>query len=124
MHTRAKAFSLMEILVGSIILVSIFGGITATFISSKRYVGRANRRLVAINLVRDVLSNLHIAVRADTWDTGDLRIHDGPVPSVSDVQLDNFSYNNNTYNVAVADCDGQLCDYRQVDVRINYQTNP
>ncbi len=114
----------MEVLVGSIILVAAFGGISATFISAKRYVGRANRRLVATNLVRDVLSNLHISVRADTWDTGDLRIHEGPVPSVSNVQLDNFNYNNNTYDVTTADCSGSTCDYRQVNVQINYQTNP
>ena len=63
-----KAFTLTEIIVGLVILSIVFGGLLAAFTAARKYVLRANRRLVAANLSRSALERLHKEVREDLWD--------------------------------------------------------
>ncbi|MFA5008449.1 MAG: prepilin-type N-terminal cleavage/methylation domain-containing protein [Candidatus Omnitrophota bacterium] len=125
-----SGFTLMEVVVSLIILAAVFGGLTATFVGVKRYVSRASRRLVAVNLGKQVLNSLYRHVRADTWDTGALTLGthtstaaDTQVPD--SITLENFTYgvaggaNSNNYVVtAVA---GR--QYREVTVNIRYPVN-
>lgn len=62
-----RSFTLTEIVVGALIIASIFGGLLAAFIAARRYVKRANKRLVAVNLSRKVFDELYPTVRADQW---------------------------------------------------------
>ncbi len=66
-----KSFTLTEVIVGTVILALVFGGLLAAFTAARRYVTRANRRLVAANLTRSVLERLYKEVREDTWDDAD-----------------------------------------------------
>ena len=115
-----KSVTLIETLVGALILAIVFAGLLATFIGARKYVNRANKRLVASYLVRRQLVELHQAVREDTWDSGDL----------SEPQTNNFGgwlIDGVTYqgtpanNYQVASVAGK--DYREVEVTVNYPTD-
>ena len=119
---NTRAFSLMEVVVGTIIIAAFFGGLTAIFVSVRRYVLHANSRLVATNLGRQQLNNLYGEVRQDTWDTGNLS--NGHAGNTNAADIDgrqyngNFTVNNMTYiGSGGVTVNGQ---YRQVTVQINY----
>lgn len=132
-----QGFTLMEIVVSLIILATVFGGITATFVGVKRYVSRATRRLTAVNLGKQALNALYVQPRADTWNTGALipgtySFAAGAVTQVpNSVTIDNF-----TYGAGTAGVDGVWPDpnsytvrtiagrqYREVTVNVWYPTN-
>ena len=48
-----KTFSLAEIIVSLVILALTFSTLLAGFVSSRRYIQRANRRLAAANLAEN-----------------------------------------------------------------------
>lgn len=129
----------MEVVVGAVIIAAVFGGLTAVFVSVRRYVLHANQRLVAVNLARQALSNLYVDVRADWWgnvarplggaepaggnttaDTNHTSVDAGVPASIA---IDNFNYGDaahpNNYTVTTFN-DRQ---YRQVTVTINYPQN-
>jgi prepilin-type N-terminal cleavage/methylation domain-containing protein len=131
-----RGFTLMEIVVSLIILATVLGGLMATFVGVKRYVARASRRLTAINLGRQALNALYIQPRADTWNTGVLRVGTysfaaGGVTQVpNSITIDSFTYGSpaaaadgvwpdpNSY--AVSAVAGR--EYRQVTASVWYPT--
>jgi type II secretory pathway pseudopilin PulG len=115
-----KTFTLTEIIVGSIILASIFGGLVASFVATRRYVNRANTRLISANLARSVLNGLYNEVRQDTYDTGGLSV--GTHNNVINVSIDNHQYTGD-YEVSSIDINGDGTpdrDYRRVIITVNY----
>lgn len=114
-----KAVTLVEVIIGAIILSFTFAGLLATFIGVRKYVNRANKRIIAANLVVCQLNNLYQAVSADTWNSGDLRdtTIGGPI-SLNEYVIDNHTYQDvaqpNSYTVTT------VGDYRRVSVKINY----
>ncbi|MDD4955721.1 MAG: type II secretion system protein [Candidatus Omnitrophica bacterium] len=129
-----KGFTLMEIVVSLIILATVFGGLTASFIGVKRYVARANRRLVATNLSKQALNALYVQVRGDTWNTGPLSTGGGAsrtynfgantqVPTAT--VIDNFSYGDNahqnSYTVRTVNTNPPR-QYREVTTTVWYPT--
>ena len=63
-----KSFTLMEVVVGAIILALVFGGLIAALVGARSYVKRADKRLISVNLIRKSFDELYPEVRADTWD--------------------------------------------------------
>jgi len=127
-------FTLMEVVVGLIIVSVAFGGLIATFVGVKRYVSRATIRVVSTNLDRQILNSLYKDVRADTWDTGALRSSTGAgvahnstdVGLNTTVTIDNYNYggaNPNSYVVQNVTSGVNNMDYRQVTVTVSYPTN-
>jgi prepilin-type N-terminal cleavage/methylation domain-containing protein len=132
-----RGFTLMEIVVSLIILSTVLGGLTATFVGVKRYVARASRRLTAVNLGKQALNALYIQPRADTWNTGVLRAGTysfaaGGITQVpNSIAIDSFTYGSptaavddawpdpNSYTVAAVA--GR--EYRQVTVSVWYPTD-
>jgi Tfp pilus assembly protein PilV len=113
MHRRS--FSLMEVVVGAVIIALVFGGFTAVFINVRHYVFHANRRVVATNLSRETLNTLYVGVTADPNDPLAVRLAAGN-HNVNNVNIDNINYNG-TYIVAAGPGNSQ---YQQVTIRINY----
>jgi len=129
----------MEIVVSLIILATVFGGLTATFVGVKRYVSRANRRLTAVNLGKQALNSLYVQVRADTWNTGVLVPNANPyvfgAGAVTEVPgsitIDDYTYgaaggaadhvwpDPNSYTVRAV----PGSEYREVTVDLWYPTN-
>jgi prepilin-type N-terminal cleavage/methylation domain-containing protein len=120
--TLVTGFTLMEVIVGLIILAVVFGGIISAFVSVKRYVSRATRRVVSTNLNKQFLNSLYKDVRADTWDNATAALAPG-VHDTTNIEIDNFSYGSasNPNNYEVQTVPGK--DYRQVNVTISYPTN-
>ena len=109
-----KTFTLTEIIVGSIILASVFGGLVASFIAVCCYINKASMRLIAANLLaRDVLSRLYNEVREDTYDTGGLSI--GNHNNAINITIDGSQYTG-SYTVSSI----QERDYRRVSIAVNY----
>ena len=111
--------TLTEVIVGAIILAITFAGLLATFIAVRKYVKRANKRLIATDLVSQTLNDLYRSVDADKWDLGD---PGGPYPlmtttpgTVDSYTIDGQSYGGNSYSVVPTPG-----DYRRVTVTINY----
>jgi len=106
-----KSVTLTEVIAGVIILAITFAGLLATFVATRKYVKRANKRLIAANLASRQLNDLYRAVSEDTWIGGALDI---PVP-IPDYNIDNHIYQSNAYTVSATPG-----DYRRVSVTINY----
>lgn len=107
------AFTLVEVVVGAVIVAATFSGLLATFVGVRRYVNRANQRLVVANLARGTLNDLYKEVRQDTWDSGVLA---GGYTGTITESVYPFNY---TGNYTVSNVSG--ADYRQVTVNIAYQ---
>lgn len=119
-----KSVSLVEVIVGALILATAFGGLLASFISARRYINRVNKRLITANLIRGALNELYKDVRQDTWNAGDLRIHTEILPNYT---IDNLSYSggaaNNNYVVVDCSVAGNcptVGSYRRVDATMHY----
>jgi len=116
-----KSISLTEVIVGAVILAGTFAALFATFVGVRRYVKRANKRLITVNLEKRVFGDLYRYVRQDTWDTGGLKLTLGVPVDLPDYSIDNIIYqrsspDQNRYEVNPA----AGMDYRKVTVTINY----
>ncbi|MCM8773784.1 MAG: hypothetical protein NC820_03505 [Candidatus Omnitrophica bacterium] len=98
-----RAFGLTEIVIGSVLIATVFTGLVSTFISIRRYIDRSQRRLRAINIARSYFN---------TWYNGLPNLTDNflPLPggegSYRRVDVDNNG-------------DGQP-DYSIVNIRVNF----
>ena len=63
-----KGLSLVEIIVSSIILALIIGGLVSTFVSGKRWLGHSRAQMTGGELGKYFLDPLALAVRHDQWD--------------------------------------------------------
>lgn len=93
-----KAITLVEIIVSAMLLASALAGIVATFVSTRRMVGRGTERVTAANLAREKLNGLYSSVRADQWEPssfndylGSSELNEGVTHS-SSVTVDNVVY--------------------------------
>lgn len=67
--------TLVEVIIASLILVLTVAGLLLIFSSELGALGHAGRSIQAMHFARQTLEQLKNEVRADTWDTGELRIH-------------------------------------------------
>ncbi|MFQ5680660.1 MAG: prepilin-type N-terminal cleavage/methylation domain-containing protein [Candidatus Omnitrophota bacterium] len=68
-----KGFTLVEIIIASLIMAVTIGGLFSVFVAGGRFVQRAQRRLRAFNVAQAEIEKRRKFVRIDTWDTADLR---------------------------------------------------
>jgi len=107
-----KGFTLLEVMVSTIILALVLVGIVNVFMSGKRWILHGRNRMSAGELGKLFLAPLQMGVRVDTWgavgnslqltagDPGGLRYCDGVgghtqqpgCPSLQDRTLDNIVY--------------------------------
>ncbi len=115
-----KSVTLTEVIIGSLILAVTFSGLLATFMSVRKYVKRANKRLIATDLVTQALNGLYRHVRYDRWDLDDLSDTGAGSADIPAYTIDNQLYEDlasptqNSYTVTT------VGDYRQVTLTINY----
>ena len=83
---RIKKFvTLIEVIVGSVIVATIFGGLFSSFLAAREYIHHSNKRLMVVYIARSILDDLNGKVRQDTWD--DVA---GPLYAASDVTWDKY----------------------------------
>jgi len=115
-----KGVTLTEVIIGAIILSITFGGLLATFIAVRKYVKRANKRLIANDLASQKLNDLYRSVKADEWDVADpggpYSLQPAASGGISSYTIDNQSYSGNSYLVE----DLAPKEYRRVSVTVNY----
>jgi hypothetical protein len=51
-----KATSLVEVVIASLILAVVFAGLVAGFVSVRKYIARAKKRLVSTNYTREIFN--------------------------------------------------------------------
>ncbi len=80
---RIKKFvTLIEVIVGSVIVATIFGGLFSFFLAAREYIHHSNKR---VYIARSISDDLNGKVRQDTWD--DVA---GPLYAASDVTWDKY----------------------------------
>ncbi|MEW5758105.1 MAG: type II secretion system protein [Candidatus Omnitrophota bacterium] len=99
-----RSLTLVEVVVAMVILVSVIAGLLATFTAGKRFALHAKYRLQAINIARGVLESLKDQVRADTWNTGGLRVMDDVVLPAEREGIINYSKSYRVENVDNSTC--------------------
>ena len=126
-----KSFTLMEVVVGAIILALVFGGLIAALVGARSYVKRADKRLISVNLIRKGFDELYPVVRADTWDNASNPLY-APACSggtcawedhtASEIRLD-ASPNIESIGYQVPDYKVRRIanhDYREAEITINF----
>lgn len=81
----------MEVVVSLVILAFAFGGVFAAFISVRKYVNRANKRLISMNLARRYLESLYSQVDAEFWDKSSSALSEGS-HKTENFFIDNYNY--------------------------------
>lgn len=112
---RKRAFTLVEIMVAMIILVTSVAGILTAFLSAKRHILHAKRRLQAVQLGSQKLEDLYQYVRNDTWNNVTNKLYPGSYPSES-ITLDEI----NTYNRSYVVSNMAPNAYRKVTVTVQW----
>ncbi|MCM8823134.1 MAG: hypothetical protein NC822_00460 [Candidatus Omnitrophica bacterium] len=99
-----KTFGLTEIVIGSLLIATVFTGLVSTFISIRRYIDRSQRRLRAINIARSYFN---------TWYNG--------LPNLTGNNFLLLPGGEGSYRRVDFDTngDGQI-DYSIVNIRINF----
>lgn len=64
---KLTGFTLVEVIVSLLILLSTAAGIFASFVAAQNYVVRSKRRIAAVNFARQKFEKLRPYVRQDTW---------------------------------------------------------
>ena len=64
---KQGGFTLVEVIVSLLILLTTAAGIFASFTAAQNYVLRSKRRIAAVNFARQKLEELRPYVRQDTW---------------------------------------------------------
>ena len=112
MKKRKTGVSLVEVVISAVILAVALAALLASFVSVRKFVNRAERRLTGATLARDRFSSLTSAVNAATWNSGNLA--GGNVVSDAVVGSDGTNYGR---SYIVSNVAGS--DYRQVNMTVN-----
>jgi len=64
---KQGGFTLVEVIVSLLILLTTAAGIFASFVAAQNYMLRSKRRIAAVNFARQKLEELRPYVRQDTW---------------------------------------------------------
>ena len=115
-----KGFSLLEVMVGAIILAVMLGGLIATFSFARGYVAHSNRRVVAVNIARNQLNSLYSDVRADEWSDATNPLNPSfptGAPEAAPPALEGVNY---TVDYTVTAPGGQ--DYRIVEMTVSFDS--
>ena len=113
---KRKSVSLIEVLVGTVLLALVFGGLLTAFVAVRNYIKRSNARLVAANFSRRILIDLSDEVSETNWDSGPLS--EGWVRDYPAITIDSLTYRDNADNYRVEGVPGR--DYRKVTAKIKY----
>jgi prepilin-type N-terminal cleavage/methylation domain-containing protein len=138
---RKNGFTLVEVVVASILLAIVAAGIFSIIVSSKKIITSSSQRRVAIEVAETVLDNLRRYLGADQWDndtspiyttggwsswyslhdhTTELSIAVSTVFDASD--FDNIYQGGWRYRIdpQLTQCAGGECDYRKAEVEVNW----
>ena len=109
-----KGFSLVEVVVASVILALLASGVFSVMISARYLVGRTRDRARAVELARQQIEQMRQLISADQWNLTTSPIYPGswsgwsPAPGAS-----NYEYRYKVSTVVGAEC-------RQVTIQVRW----
>jgi len=109
-----RSTSLFEVVVATVIFSLVMAGMASVFVSGKRYILRARDRITSSEVGKLFLEPLQLAVRQDTWNSGNLSI--GAHSCGVSQKINNIPY---TAQYQVDAVDG-IEDLRRVTVKVNW----
>ena len=107
-----KSVTLSEVMVGTLLALTVFTGILITFVEARRHVRRANRRINALRIADSQLTALANDVDFTTWAGGNLTAGNHPLTVPWDFP-ENIGSTYQVNNILGGRC-------REVTVTINY----
>ncbi len=125
---KRKSFSLLEVLIGAVIIAISLGGLLAVFVGSRKYIRQSQKRLGAFNVARQVLDDLRGSVAASSWkSTTGSPLVPGAYPNYKTVNMEGIAY---TVDYEIANVDSASCAAssdacnRAVKVKVRYTPGP
>jgi prepilin-type N-terminal cleavage/methylation domain-containing protein len=109
----SRGFTLLEIMVASIILAGMGALLFGSFFTARRWIVETSSG-VPMNLARERLEELQMSVRSDTWDTGALVATGAWVPEAP-ITLDGIPYTRSTRVSSVG-----TMPYRKVEAKVEW----
>lgn len=121
---KKRSFSLLEVLIGAVIIAISLGGLLSVFVGSRKYIRQSQKRLGAYNVGRQVLDDLRGSVAASNWDAGNSPLAPGTYPNYKTVTLEGIKYivDYEVANVA-ASGSGDSAVNRAVKVKVKYTSD-
>ncbi len=120
-----KFFTLVEVIVSSVIMAIVFGGMFSSFLVAREYIKHSNKRSILNYVARSIFDDLKSKVRQDTW--GDVS---GPLYAVNTAwtkySLPNYNIDGIAYGAAAPDDNFYQVrrvagrDYRELQITLNY----
>lgn len=107
-----RGFTLLEIIIATMLLALVMSGLMGIFIAGKRHVIHSRERMTGSELEKLFLDPLQMAVRQDTWDQAGNELK---TPTVTVQKVNNINY---TPQYTVTDVAGT--DLRKVKVQVNW----
>lgn len=125
-YRRIKGFTLVEVIIAMVILSMTVAGLLSVFLSAHRFVGRAKRRLFAVNYARSLAESLRNEVRQDKWDCNIDDAGCGGLGLTTNLLGDwttpiNFNEGGITYSRRYKVESVGTSDYRKVSIKVTWQ---
>ena len=112
-------FSLVEVVVATVILSTVIVGILRAFISANLFVASQGERTAAADLARQQLEDLYEEVRQDKWNLSNQKLSPGTtLGAASTSVVDGVTYTR-SYTVSSVN-DGPTEAYRKVEVTVTW----
>lgn len=109
-----RGFTLLEIIIATMLLASVMAGLMAIFVAGKRHVIHSRERMTGGELGKLFLDPVQMAVRQDTWDAAGNVLKIGSTSAVP-TKVNNVDYTGEYDVNAVAGT-----DLRRVKVKVNW----
>ena len=114
-----KGFTLVEIIVASLILTTVLVGLLRAFVTARGFQPPQFTRSVASNLAREKLETLYEAVRQDFWEDAARPLGIGLHEDAPIVMPDGITFTRKTV-VSSVDMDGGGEDFRKADITVSW----
>jgi len=125
MGINKKSFSLIEILVASVIFAIVLAGLAYLFVAGKYYITHSRSRMGGGEIGRHFLDPLQMHVRQDTWDSAGNRLSVGSwAGGAESLGLGGVTYSPE-YTVSKVIVGGTDTELRKVKLKISWpEQNP
>ena len=114
MRRNRHGFTLLEVLIATIILAGMGAILFGSFLTARRWVVQATSG-VPMNLARERLDELQMSVRMDTWNTGQMKVSAPAWTAEPAITLDSVSYTRSTRVSTVP-----AMQYRKVEAKVEW----
>lgn len=104
---KSSGFTLVEILVSSVIFALVIVGLLSVFSSGNKHLVHTRERMTSSELGKYFIDPLQMDVRKDTWDSNDLNVAAGVTLAPQKINNRDFTA---TYTVDDSTTDANLAD--------------